>query len=405
MGISMRRFVAENGERTAVLVDESGMPLYYPTLFVTWSLRSRSLAANSILNALNAIKSLYAWQESIGIDWELQFSHGKLLSDEQIRDVSDFLQRALPSPGRDKKVVRIRKRPRTVGASSHYFRLTTVANYLGFLADRLRPPGQSEKSSKLMVGKIKANRPGKPGRSATDKDERYLDEAVVDFVAEALKPGSELNPSKGYEVQLRHLLMFTILRLTGMRRGELLNLKVSDFDFARGTLRVLRRPDSRGDVRTNQPVAKTLQRTIPIIPELMDPIHDYVLRYRNKLSVARTHGYLFVTHKEGPTQGRPLSISAFQKWMSSIALIVEGSGIHAHALRHHWNYSFSLAMDAQGVSPEREAKARSYIMGWNETSDSAITYNKRHTKQQAAVAVLALQNKHLKKPRNEVLGE
>lgn len=63
----MRRFVGSDGERYAVLVDSSGMPLYYPALFATWHLRSRSLAANSIANALHAIKALYAWEAQFGI--------------------------------------------------------------------------------------------------------------------------------------------------------------------------------------------------------------------------------------------------------------------------------------------------------------------------------------------------
>ncbi|HIE3934536.1 TPA: hypothetical protein ACXNHW_005608 [Pseudomonas aeruginosa] len=52
-----------------------------------------------------------------------------------------------------------------------------------------------------------------------------------------------------------------------------------------------------------------------------------------------------------------------------------------------------------------EEKIRSYLMGWEETSGTARTYNKRHTKQKAAEAVLALQKKYLKKSGDEVTGE
>jgi hypothetical protein len=52
-----------------------------------------------------------------------------------------------------------------------------------------------------------------------------------------------------------------------------------------------------------------------------------------------------------------------------------------------------------------EEKIRSYLMGWEETSGTAQTYNKRHTKQKAAEAVLALQSKYLKKSSDEVTGE
>ncbi|MAL37971.1 MAG: integrase, partial [Pseudomonas sp.] len=170
-----------------------------------------------------------------------------------------------------------------------------------------------------------------------------------------------------------------------------------DIDFAKYALRVVRRPDSKGDPRAHQPTVKTRQRTFPLAPELIARIHEYVLRYRNRLPGAKKHGYLFVTHKEGPTQGRPLSISAFQKWMLGVGSIVEDSGIHAHALRHHWNYGFSKDSDANEIPSATEEKLRSYLMGWEETSGTAQIYNKRHTKQKAAEAALALQNKYLKK--------
>lgn len=402
MRTSIRRFVAANGERTAVLVDGEGMPLFYPNLFVTWRLRSSSLAANSILNALNAVKALLVWQDEVGIDLEAEFSKGELLDEELIRDLSDSLQRALPSQG--KKIVSIKRKALVIGASNYFFRLTVVANYLEFLANRLMPSGQSDSAVRLMVGMIKANRPPRPNKSAVDRDERHLDEAVLDLIVDFLKPGSRLNPARLYSVQLRNLIMFEILRVTGMRRGELLNLKISDFDFLQGTLTIVRRPDSKEDVRTHQPVVKTRQRVIPLAPELLALVYDYVLHYRNKFLGAKKHGYLFVTHKEGPSQGHPLSISAFQKWMSNISSVIQGSGLHAHALRHHWNYTFSLLMDEQGVKPEREAKARSYLMGWSETSGTAQIYNKRHNKQRAAKAALELQRRHLRK-KEEVLDE
>lgn len=404
MDLSMRRVVGNDGERYAVLVDRSGMPLYYPTLFTTWHLRSRSLAANSIANALHAIKALCAWEAQAGIYLESLFLQGEVLGEEQVRALSDSLQLFLNPEPSGKKVASITRQPKSVGTSNHYFRLTVVADYLGFLATRLCPAKRNGRDIKLMVASIKAHRPSKPNRSTTDKDERYLDEAVVEAVEQALRPGAEHNPAKGHAVQVRNALMFMILRLTGLRRGELLNLKIDDVDFAQNTLRVVRRPDSKGDSRAHQPTAKTRQRTFPLAQELISRIHEYVLRHRNKVPGAKRHGYLFVTHKDGPTQGRPLSISAFQKWMLEVASIIEDSSVHAHALRHHWNYAFSQHCDAMEMSPATEEKIRSYLMGWEENSGSARTYNKRHTKQKAAEAVLALQNKHLKKSRNEVAG-
>jgi len=405
MKTTIRTFITEDGERTSVLVDGRGMPLFYANLYATWELRYRSLAANTILNTLNAIKVIYLWQDRAGIDLEYLFSHGGVLDENQIRDLSDFLQRKISSVDPDGKITRIRRKPNLVGSSNHYFRMSIAANYLGFLARRVRPCSLNDEDIKRMASKIEASRPYKPRKSNNGRDENYLDDAVVDFIAEALKPGSHNNPAKEHAVQVRNMLMFLILRVTGMRRGELLNLKTDDFDFRKGSLKVVRRPDSKGDSRTRQPVAKTLQRTIPIIPELINQIHDYILHHRNKIPGTKKHGYLFVTHKIGPYLGYPISISAFEKLMPQIASIVEGSGLHAHALRHHWNYTFSALIDSKGVSSEQDEKIRSYLMGWSETSESARIYNARHIKKKAAESVLEFQNNNLKKYNTEILDD
>lgn len=49
------------------------------------------------------------------------------------------------------------------------------------------------------------------------------------------------------------------------------------------------------------------------------------------------------------------------------------------------------------MTPEREQQLRSYLMGWNPTSGTAATYNKRHIKEKAGEAVLGLQGRYLKK--------
>lgn len=399
MDISLRRFKGSDGERFSVLVDSQGMPLFYPTLFSTWNLRARSLAANTITNALNAIKVLYAWEAHVGLRVESIFSRSELLDQNQIRDLCDFLQRSLLTD-KEKKVIPIKRQPKVVGTSNYYFRLSIVADYLDFIAHRLAP-GLDDARIEKMVESIKAHRPSKPYRSSANRDDIHLTDEVIQVVEDALKPSSPNNPAKDYGVQLRNALMFFILKLTGVRRGELLNLRISDFDFGANTMAVVRRPDSNLDARKHQPTAKTLPRRLRIHPELIKKVYEYVSTHRGKVPGARRHDFLFVTHKAGPTQGAPLSIGAFSKWMGSIGDLVDGAGFHAHALRHNWNYEFSRMADSKGMCSEDEEKTRSYWMGWSETSGTAGLYNARHTKEKAQEAGLELQQRYVNR-KNEV---
>ena len=396
MELSARRIKSSNGERFIVLVDEGGMPLFYPALYVTVHMRGRSLAVNTIQNALNALKAMYAWQSYYSIDVESRFLRGELLQSHEVHSLRDFMQKPLTD---ENDVVSISRRPKTVSTTNQYARMSVIADYLGFLADQLLSPSTSGREGiARMVAQIKANRPRTSNKSNVSREEKHLDDAVLDTLEEALRPGSGNNPVREYAVQVRNALMFSILRITGLRRGELLNLKIEDIDFAKNTLKVVRRPDSKGDARAYQPVAKTRERVFPLMPELVDRIRGYVLNHRNKVPGAKRHGYIFVTHKSGGSQGLPLSNAGFGKFMGELKHTLEGhSGIHAHSLRHHWNYSFSKTCESQGMTPEREEKIRSYLMGWSETSGTAANYNRRHIKEQAGRAVLELQNKHLGK--------
>lgn len=404
MQLSVRRFQAESGERFLILVDDTGMPLYYPALFVTAVLRGGNRATNTINHALTAIKLLYAWGDYYRIDLESRFKRSELLFEHEIHSLRDFSQKRLAdTKPKEGKVTSIKRRQQWVSMESQFNRMSVIADYVGFIAGRLYPvTATSAKDISAMVAVIKANRPRINGLTEKDRSDIHLDDGLLDALEEIIRPGGESNPIADIGIQVRNALMFTILRLTGMRRGELLNLKIDDFDFKTEVVRVVRRPDSAGDSRQYQPLAKTRERTIPLTPELIVRISDYITKYRNKVPGARKHGFLFVTHKSGPNQGWPLSNSSFGKFISGLTEMASTlEGFHAHALRHHWNYEFSKLVSEKGITPEREEKLRSYLMGWQETSGTARTYNRRHIREEAGKAVIELQNKRLGKSTDE----
>lgn len=404
MQLSVRRFQAESGERFLILVDDAGMPLYYPALFVTAVLRGGNLATNTISHALTAIKLLYAWGDYYRIDLESRFKRSELLFEHEIHSLRDFSQKRLAdTKPKEGKVTSIKRRQQRVSTESQFNRMSVIADYVGFIAGRLYPvTATSAKDISAMVAVIKANRPRINELTETDRSDTHLDDGLLDALEEIIRPGGDANPIADAGIQVRNALMFTILRLTGMRRGELLNLKIDDFNFKTEVVRVVRRPDSAGDPRQYQPLAKTRERTLPLTPELMARISDYISKYRNKVPGARKHGFLFITHKPGPSQGWPISNSGFGKFISGLTEIASNfEGFHSHALRHHWNYVFSRLVGEKGITPEREEKLRSYLMGWKETSGTARTYNRRHIREEAGKAVIELQNKRLRKSSDE----
>ena len=319
----------------------------------------------------------------------------------EIDSLRDYCSLALRQPPAQKeKVVNI-KQGRTATAANvdsptKYVRMTFIAEYLRWLAEVLAKASTKAQKVEIdsMYKTIKSHRPNKKGRSNTSREDKGLDSEVLQEVMDVSKPGHEKNPYSGYSLQVRNAAIIALLHYLGIRRGELLNLRVDDIDFVANELRIVRRADSSVDSRVYQPLVKTEERTLPISDRLAEILSEYVTRIRSEFPRARKHPYLFVTHKQGPYQGEPLSNSGFGKLMSAMQHVAENfSHIHAHAFRHSWNYSFSKALDEStgDHSPEKEEKMRSYLMGWKETSGTAATYNRRHTKEKAKEAILGYQ--------------
>ena len=178
---TLKRIKALNGERHAILVDQEGIPLFYPTLWVTVTLRGGSRAVNTIQNALNSIKCLYAWMSANDFNLEERFARGELLQTHEIHSLRDFFQKKF-SRTSNNKVSFLSIKPNIVCNSSQYARMSVAAAYLEFLARRIHPTSENyEKRVTAMVIHIKANRPTQNTKTIkSDRNEKYLDDISLD---------------------------------------------------------------------------------------------------------------------------------------------------------------------------------------------------------------------------------
>ena len=412
---STKHIILSDGERYKLLVNtNTGIPLYYPTLYITSQIRGGGQSVSTIQSFITSLKVLLKWLDHYSVDMEERFSRKEFLTLQEVESLRDFCKKPLKENIPEKSNVTALKRTKegarmavskhSPGVYSHtqYNRMTFIADYLKWLAEILTKDrhGKAEKNQiAAMHKRIKAHRPKKKRRANRDRDEKGLDLKIVDQVMEVLKPGHEKNPFCDPGVQIRNALIIAMLRFLGIRRGELLNLRVEDIDFVSNEVSIFRRPDSQLDPRTYQPLAKTLERTLLINDKLAEKLSEYVTKVRSKFPQARRHPYMFITHKAGPYQGAPLSNSAFGKLMKEVQGVSKDfAGVHAHSFRHTWNYSFSVLVDTskEEVSSEREEQMRSYLMGWSDGSGTAAVYNRRHIKEKAKEAILKHQQNMMK---------
>ncbi|MGB9076684.1 MAG: site-specific integrase [Terracidiphilus sp.] len=408
-----------SGERYSVLVDaDSGLPLLYPNLFVTSQVRNGSDSKASMDTALNAIQVLLVFCETNGIDLISRFRGRRFFTVQEIDAIRDACQKRF-SRRQSPRVVPIdgkrtsSKTPnKLVGAHSEYARITYIAKYLKWLADTLLAGSIDSDTNRLlekMVVQLNARRPRKKGRNRLAQV-KGLDDRQTEILAELIRPDSKNNPFKEIGVRYRNFAIFLLLRYLGIRIGELLNIKTSDIKTGSNRIVIARRADERADPRLHQPLVKTMDHLDPMRETLALVIHTYIKQHRNRVKNARSHEYLFVTHKAGKTVGQALSISSFHKMIKVIARsVLDLHGLHGHALRHRWNYEFSKILDAleNPPSPVEQEQIREYLQGWKPGSGTAAAYNQRFIEAKSLKVALELQKGMTRIPeslKNETTG-
>ena len=135
------------------------------------------------------------------------------------------------------------------------------------------------------------------------------------------------------ETQLRNWLMYLIALLCGLRRGELLKLRIDDMPKpATPFLQVKRRPHDSSDGRRYRPHVKTVERVLPISGEIRPALRAYLTGMsRGRRRTGKTP-YLFVTGHGGEA----LSIAEADE---VIQIVSKRSGIADLSwgnLRHTW---------------------------------------------------------------------
>lgn len=394
-------FKMDSGERYCLIVESpSCLPLFYPNLFLTTQVRNtKSNSYSSISSAANNLIVLLRFLNSRYIDLEQRITDRTFLEVHELDDLRDFTQTNFLSSPAEKpsqyilSSVGVYETKGYVQSATQYMRLTTIAEYLTWLANHLiqRPSTLESNQIQKVENQIKSRRPSRKGRNK--EVDHSLDDIQIEALFEAIRIGSEHNPFSS-EVQQRNRLMILLLYHLGLRGGELLNIKIEDIDFSKNLLKVVRRADEIDDPRVYEPNAKTLERKIPLSDTLTKELHEYVLRNRRKVQNANRNSFLFVTHKSGPTQGHPISKSGYQKVVSVVkAVSPQLYSLTGHKLRHTWNRKFSELMDAKDNPPSeaRQEQIRSYLMGWKPGSGSAAHYNTRFNQDQAHKAGLTLQ--------------
>lgn len=403
----------QSGERLPVLVRRaSGLPIEALTYWISASERPLNKAAATLEKRLRHLMFLYLWADARGASPEHIVQSPGFLTLEQLNDLDRFCRQNLAQAISeasvavcgDEKIIPITRvasaGARSFGHADVGSRLAAIHSFLNYVSfshvARLEPSSdlrnEYQKRREFILDVLHERARSFYVKPTTVRAREGLSgdaRAALLSVIESGAPGNPWQP----KVRRRNELIVRLMYELGLRRGEILCLRVSDVKVTpdSGVLTIVRRPQDPIDPRQPKPQVKTLGRELPLASGLRDLFLSY-LSERRMLSGARKHPFLFVSS----ANGSPLSYWNLTTVFRSLRKC-DGvpSDITAHVLRHDWNERFSEMSDAasplrSAADAAKEERLRAYLMGWATTS-TAANYTKRWARESANRRILEMQ--------------
>ncbi|WP_109213819.1 tyrosine-type recombinase/integrase [Klebsiella variicola] len=378
MSYKIKKFVMSNGERGCLILDkETELPVYYQNLYLTTNVRNRSATVSTMEIVATNLLILSNYIKSRNINIIDRIERKGFLT---IAEIDDLIRYARQRFDKQKITnVRLIKREQ-VAKRTFSYRVHVFSSYLKWLCEMIHSIKgiHAKYEVDTFIENLRAHLPRNKLLSMNDRKDKSLSDEEIRKLFQLLEIEGSQNPFQK-DVQVRNRLIFTLLLNCGLRAGELLNLKVNDLNRRDYTLSIFRRHDCIEDRRLNQPLVKSGERKIPLSDELAMEVFDYIDNYRDKYTKKKKHDFLFVTHSSCKSVGEPLSVSAYEKIISTLKKISpEMKNLSGHKLRHSWNYFYSNEIDSSNLEISRKSGLRCYLMGWSKDSKMSENYNFKH---------------------------
>lgn len=375
--------VLETGERLPCLVDrDTWLPVRLAT---RWAMRYRRYRRQSstLADNLRILGSLYSWaRTSGGFDLDDYLTQGNTLTPRQIEAFTSTLR----SPDATNTSGIPLVFPIDAGTYDHYLSITEM--FLSWTLDSMNRGGRSiltlEQLSAERAHLTALFRSLRIGARPSQRMEP-LEDQEIELIRKAIGPKREGQRAWAFpeghfapQTRLRNWLMFEMALALGVRRGELLKLRLDS--LPRGSddgIRVLRHPDDPLDTRSREPAVKTAERIVPASRPLLAALRAYLTLPAPLGRVRSKHPYLFVTET-----GDPLSLDRADDIIQAIGRASGIVPLSWHRLRHTWSEQWATHL----LACPNGKDILQYLGGW--TNPHSPDRSIQHTIAQQAVDLM-----------------
>ncbi|RKR43250.1 site-specific integrase [Paraburkholderia sp. BL17N1] len=355
------------GERLPILLDADRQPVAWINAYLIKRLRPR-LSVSSLVKTLRVLGFLWAWASSEAFPLQGRLTSGEgLTQDEIVCQLYPWLRRNFQTAGKVRKLI--------VSPSTVAFRLNVVSQcvvwHLECVMSTLPVGGPGIRDMQVRLTLIKRSfATAARARLPSASHAAPLSDDRLQRLLRICHPDSCDNPWKT-PYRSRNFLIVLMMAMLGVRRGELLKLRVSDCHLARAIpeIRVVRSPDDPVDPRINEPQVKTESRHLPCDASLARYLNEYICRARRQIPGANRSPFLFLSRG-----GQPMSLARVNGLLDQVSVVhPEFDDLHPHCLRSTCATGFRAAGLRNGLDEERIDKHMMYFFGWR-SADSVKPY-------------------------------
>lgn len=363
------KLVLNSGERLPCLVSEDS---YLPLKVANrWAIRCRRyrVQSSTLESNLRDIKYIYLWAaQTFDTNLDDFILKGQVINTREINSLAEYLRNT--TVGKDGRLISL---------SRFNNRLNVAKDFLIWSLDRGNRGGKSflnqEEFYKTENTITRAfNLLYIAGKHS--KRHEPLTSLEIEKIRNTIAPKKSETNSLIFptcfrpNTRLRNYLMFEMALNLGLRKGELLKIRLDS--LPRGNddaLKVLRFADDKSDTRGNEPNVKGAERLIPIPPFLRRLIKYYLTTISEEGRRVSHSPYLFLTN-----EGNPISIATTNDIIKAIGKISGVDQLCWHRLRHTWaeNLADELTNQNRLTSNDSSIDVLQYLGGWKNAESPQI---------------------------------